>query len=122
MFDLNGRTALQEVAPTFVETGLTRERLQQPEFRSFVLGKISSGVLATPDDIAHAVVYLASDEAGMVNCVTLPATVAGPRGESPRLAAASVSRRAAYQWTARSEVDLPPRARSAFPGVLICTT
>ena len=63
---------VNSVAPTFVETNLTRARLQQPEFREFVLGKIPSGKLATPEDIAHAVVYLASDEAGMVNCTTLP--------------------------------------------------
>ncbi|HJN43057.1 MAG: 2-deoxy-D-gluconate 3-dehydrogenase [Acidobacteria bacterium] len=63
---------VNSVAPTFVETNLTRARLAQPEFRAFVLGKIPSGKLATPEDIAHAVVYLASDEAGMVNCATLP--------------------------------------------------
>jgi len=63
---------VNSVAPTFVETNLTRKRLQDPEFRGFVLGKIPRGELATPQDIAGAVVYLASDEAGMVNCVTLP--------------------------------------------------
>ena len=63
---------VNSVAPTFVETNLTRKRLQNPEFLSFVLGKIPKGVLATPEDIAHAVVYLASDEAGMVNCTNLP--------------------------------------------------
>ena len=63
---------VNSVAPTFVETNLTRKRLQNPEFLNFVLGKIPKGELATPEDIAHAVVYLASDEAGMVNCTTLP--------------------------------------------------
>ena len=63
---------VNSVAPTFVETNPTRARLQQPDFRAFVLGKIPKGELATPEDIAHAVVYLASDEAGMVNCATLP--------------------------------------------------
>jgi NAD(P)-dependent dehydrogenase (short-subunit alcohol dehydrogenase family) len=67
----NGIT-VNSVAPTFVETNLTRERLQDPSFRAFVLGKIPRGELATPQDVAHAVVYLASDEAGMVNCTTLP--------------------------------------------------
>lgn len=67
----NGIT-VNSVAPTFVETNMTRKRLQNPEFLSFVLGKIPKGVLATPEDIAHAVVYLASDEAGMVNCTNLP--------------------------------------------------
>ena len=67
----HGITA-NSVAPTFVETNLTRKRLQDPEFRSFVLGKIPRGELATPEDVGWAVVYLASDEAGMVNCVNLP--------------------------------------------------
>jgi 2-deoxy-D-gluconate 3-dehydrogenase len=59
------------VAPTFVETNLTRKRLQNPEFLKFVLGKIPAGKLATPEDVAAAVVYLASDEAGMVNSAVL---------------------------------------------------
>jgi NAD(P)-dependent dehydrogenase (short-subunit alcohol dehydrogenase family) len=63
---------VNSVAPTFVETNLTRKRLQDPTFRSFVLGKIPKGELASPEDVAWAVVYLASNEAGMVNCANLP--------------------------------------------------
>ena len=63
---------VNSVAPTFVETNLTRKRLQDPEFLAFVLGKIPCGELALPEDVASAVVYLASKEAGMVNCTTLP--------------------------------------------------
>ena len=63
---------VNSVAPTFVETNLTRKRLQDPKFRDFVLGKIPKGELATPEDVGWAVVYRASDEAGMVNCVNLP--------------------------------------------------
>ena len=59
------------VAPTFVETNLTRQRLSNPEFRAFVLGKIPCGELATPEQVAAAVVYIASDEAAMVNCDVL---------------------------------------------------
>jgi 2-deoxy-D-gluconate 3-dehydrogenase len=59
------------VAPTFVETDLTRRRLQNDQFRGFVLGKIPVGKLAEPQDIAAAVVYLASDEARMVNAAVL---------------------------------------------------
>ncbi len=59
------------IAPTFIETNLTRERLKKPEFRSFVLGKIPKGELSVPDDVAYAAVYLASEEAAMVNCFTL---------------------------------------------------
>lgn len=62
---------VNSVAPTFVETNLTRKRLQNPEFLDFVLKKIPAGKLATVDDIAAAVVFLASNEASMVNCHTL---------------------------------------------------
>jgi 2-deoxy-D-gluconate 3-dehydrogenase len=62
---------VNSVAPTFVETNLTRKRLQNPEFLKFVLGKIPCGKLAKPEDVAAAVAFLASSEAGMVNCATL---------------------------------------------------
>ena len=61
---------VNSIAPTFVETNLTRTRLQNPEFLSFVLGKIPCGELAKPEHIAAAAVYLASEEAAMVNCET----------------------------------------------------
>jgi NAD(P)-dependent dehydrogenase (short-subunit alcohol dehydrogenase family) len=63
---------VNSVAPTFVETNLTRKRLQDPQFRAFVLGKIPKGDLATREDVAAAVVYLASTEAGMVTGTNLP--------------------------------------------------
>jgi len=66
----NGIT-VNSVAPTFVETNLTRRRLQNPEFLNFVLNKIPCGKLATAEHVASAVVFLASDEAAMVNCHTL---------------------------------------------------
>jgi len=59
------------VAPTFIETNLTRKRLQDPEFLRFVLDRIPVGKLAMPEDVAAAVVYLASEEARMVNGATL---------------------------------------------------
>jgi NAD(P)-dependent dehydrogenase (short-subunit alcohol dehydrogenase family) len=44
---------VNSVAPTFVETNLTRRRLQNPEFLRFVLGKIPAGRLAEADEIAR---------------------------------------------------------------------
>jgi len=58
---------VNSIAPTFVETDLTRKRLQNQEFRRFVLGKIPAGRLAEARHIAAAAVYLASAEAAMVN-------------------------------------------------------
>ncbi len=63
---------VNSVAPTFVETNLTRARLQNPEFRAFVLGKIPAGRLALAEEVSAAVAFLASAEAAMVNCATLP--------------------------------------------------
>ncbi|MEM9688941.1 MAG: SDR family oxidoreductase [Pseudomonadota bacterium] len=54
------------VAPTFVETPLTRPMLENEEFRDFVFGMIPMGKLATEDDVVAAVLYLASPSAGMV--------------------------------------------------------
>ena len=54
------------VAPTFVETPLTKPMLEDPEFREFVFGMIPMGKLATMDDVVAAVLYLASPAAGMV--------------------------------------------------------
>ena len=62
---------VNSVAPTFVETDLTRERLSDPEFLAFVLGKIPCGKLADVEQVAAAAVFLASEEAAMVNCHTL---------------------------------------------------
>lgn len=61
---------VNSIAPTFVETNLTRSRLKQPDFLKFVLGKIPSGKLAEARHVAAAAVYLASNEAAMVNCET----------------------------------------------------
>ena len=63
---------VNSVAPTFVETNLTRKRLQNPEFRSFVLERIPTGKLATPQDVAAAVVFLAGEQAGMITGTNLP--------------------------------------------------
>jgi NAD(P)-dependent dehydrogenase (short-subunit alcohol dehydrogenase family) len=59
------------VALTFVETDLTCRRLQGPGFLRFVLNKIPAGKLDTPEDVAAAVAFLASEQAGMINCRTL---------------------------------------------------
>ena len=54
---------VNSVAPTFVETELTRPMLEDPAFKNFVYGMIPLGKLASVDDVAAAVLYLASDNA-----------------------------------------------------------
>jgi NAD(P)-dependent dehydrogenase (short-subunit alcohol dehydrogenase family) len=55
------------VAPTFVETPLTRQWLDDPEFRAEVLERrLPTGQLAQIEDVAHAVRYLACDASNNV--------------------------------------------------------
>jgi len=58
--------AVNAVAPTFVDTPLTRPMLADPEFSEEVLRRIPGGALASVDEVAAAIAYLASDRAGSV--------------------------------------------------------
>jgi len=60
------------VAPTFIYTPGTRERLDQPEYLERVLSRIPAGRVGTIDDVAGAVIYLASDAASLVTGTVLP--------------------------------------------------
>jgi NAD(P)-dependent dehydrogenase (short-subunit alcohol dehydrogenase family) len=55
------------VAPTFIRTPGTAERLDQPDYLKSVLDRIPIGRVGTIDDVAGAVIYLASPAGGMVN-------------------------------------------------------
>jgi NAD(P)-dependent dehydrogenase (short-subunit alcohol dehydrogenase family) len=57
---------VNSVAPTFIETPLTKPMLDDPEFREFVFGMIPLGKLGTIDDVVAAVMYLVSPGAGMI--------------------------------------------------------
>ena len=57
---------VNSVAPTVTRTPLTETAMQNPEFRKMALEKILMGRLAEPDEMAAAVIYLASDAARMV--------------------------------------------------------
>ena len=54
------------IAPTWVYTPGTAERLDDPTFLASVLERIPAGRVATTTDVAAAVLYLASPAAGMV--------------------------------------------------------
>jgi NAD(P)-dependent dehydrogenase (short-subunit alcohol dehydrogenase family) len=54
------------ICPTFIETELTAKNLGDPDFRSWVLGKIKLGRLGQIEDIMGPVVFLASDWAAMI--------------------------------------------------------
>jgi 2-deoxy-D-gluconate 3-dehydrogenase len=56
---------VNSVAPTTTRTELAAEAMKNPEFKKMI-EKILMGRLAEPEEIASAVVYLASDAARMV--------------------------------------------------------
>jgi 2-deoxy-D-gluconate 3-dehydrogenase len=60
------------VAPTFIYTTGTKERLDQPEYLRGVLSRIPAGRVGTIDDVSGAVIYLASDAASLVTGIVLP--------------------------------------------------
>ena len=59
------------VAPTFVETPMTRPFLADPAFRAAVLERIPLGRLGTVADVAGAVVFLASPAAALITGASL---------------------------------------------------
>jgi len=59
------------VAPTFVETELTKPVLARKDFRDYVEGKIRLPRLGQIDDVAAAVLYLASPASAMVTGTSL---------------------------------------------------
>jgi NAD(P)-dependent dehydrogenase (short-subunit alcohol dehydrogenase family) len=58
--------AVNAVAPTFVDTPLTRPMFEDEEFRADVLRRLPIGRIGVPSDVAGAVVFLASEQAAMV--------------------------------------------------------
>ena len=60
------------VAPTFIRTPGTAERLDDPDFAADVLARIPVGRFGTTADVAAAVLYLASPAAGLVTGTVLP--------------------------------------------------
>jgi NAD(P)-dependent dehydrogenase (short-subunit alcohol dehydrogenase family) len=54
------------VAPTFIETPLTRPYFENAAFRQSVLGQIKLGRIGRVEDVTGAIVYLASDASGLV--------------------------------------------------------
>jgi len=54
------------IAPTFVETPLSKPFLDDPDTRKWILGRIPLGRVGTVEEVALAVVFLASPAAALV--------------------------------------------------------
>jgi NAD(P)-dependent dehydrogenase (short-subunit alcohol dehydrogenase family) len=54
------------IAPTFVETPLSKPFLDDPDTRKWILGRIPLGRVGTVEEVASAVVFLASPAAALV--------------------------------------------------------
>jgi NAD(P)-dependent dehydrogenase (short-subunit alcohol dehydrogenase family) len=54
------------IAPTFVETPLSKPFLDDPDTRKWILGRIPLGRVGTVEEVAAAVVFLASPAAALV--------------------------------------------------------
>lgn len=59
------------VAPTFVETPMTRPFLADPSERRAIVEAIPIGRLGTPDEVADAVLFAASDAASLMTGASL---------------------------------------------------
>ena len=59
------------IAPTFIDTKLTAPFFANPEFREWVLRRLPIGRVGTVEEVAHAVVFLASPAAGLVTASSL---------------------------------------------------
>ncbi len=57
---------VNSVAPTFIDTPMTRPMLEDPEFNKFVLDRIPLGHVGQLEDVANAVLFLASPRSGMI--------------------------------------------------------
>ena len=65
------RIRANAVLPGVIETAMTRSVLEQPGCEASVLRETPVGRLGSPEDVAGAVAYLASPEAGFITGATL---------------------------------------------------
>ncbi|MCY1673095.1 SDR family oxidoreductase [Novosphingobium sp. SL115] len=59
------------IAPTFIETPLTKPMFEDAAFKASVLSKIKLGRIGTPEDLMGAVLFLASDASALMTGTSL---------------------------------------------------
>ncbi|MDO8266063.1 MAG: SDR family NAD(P)-dependent oxidoreductase [Candidatus Saccharibacteria bacterium] len=60
------------IAPAFIKTNMTKAVLEDETFNSMIKANTPLGYVGDPEDIAHAALYLASDDARYVTGIVLP--------------------------------------------------
>lgn len=60
------------VAPGFTASALTQDRLEDPVFTERLMDRVALQRAATPEDIAHCVLFIASPDAGYITGVIIP--------------------------------------------------
>ena len=62
---------VNSIAPTFIETPLTKPFFEDPKFSEWVLNRIPLGRLGTLDEVTAAIVFLASPAASLITGTSL---------------------------------------------------
>lgn len=62
---------VNNVAPGAIRTDINRQVLSDPAYEAKVIGRIPSGFIGQPEDVAHLVVFVASEEARYITGATL---------------------------------------------------
>jgi glucose 1-dehydrogenase len=62
---------VNNIAPGAIETPINRKLMEDPKLLGALLQNIPLGRLGQPPDVAHAAVFLASDDASYITGTTL---------------------------------------------------
>lgn len=62
---------VNSIGPTFIETPLARQSLENPEMNAYIMSKIKLGRIGQVEDLMGAIVFLSSDAAAMITGAAL---------------------------------------------------